>query len=92
MMIPTSLLLSFSIIGIFAIAILLTWLLPQVWYRIKNKRFKPSYEGIELAHAKQVQELELEHMRQMLMSEQKKNESLTTELKQTFDKLVSNLT
>jgi hypothetical protein len=31
-------------------------------------------------------------MRQMLMSEQKKNESLTTELKQTFDKLVSNLT
>lgn len=88
---PNELMLMLAVIGIFALCSCLLWAAPQLWYRAKHKRYKPSYEELELQHVKQLQELTVEHLNADLKAEREKSEGLATQLQDTIDKLVSKI-
>jgi len=90
-LIPNSLLIVLSMLGTIAFCCAILWSLPQLWYRIKYGKFKPSYEELELQHTKEIQELHNAHVAKDLKFERERNESLSTELKNTIKKLVDKI-
>lgn len=89
--IPSNLLLVLAALGIIALCCGLLWAMPQLWYRLKYKRFRPSYEELELRHVKEMQTLRVKHLRDDLEKEKEKSQDLASQLKDTIDKLVSKI-
>lgn len=91
MVIPSNLLMILAALGIIALCCGLLWALPQLWYKLKYKRFRPSYEEIELRHVKEMQELRVKHLRDDLDAEKQRANGLSAQLQDTIDKLVNKL-
>lgn len=89
--IPSNLLLILAALGVIACCCGLLWAMPQLWCRLKYKRFRPSYEELELRHVKEMQELHLQHLRDDLNAEKQKSQDLSSQLQDTIDKLVSKI-
>ena len=88
---PTSLLITLAAVGTIAICCAVIWAIPQIWYKTKYKRFRPSYEELELNHVKQLQVVRLEHLQSDLKKEQDRSIGLAQQLQDTIDKLVSKI-
>ena len=91
MLLPEELIITLSVIGIFTASASLLWAAPQLWYRIKYSRFRPTYEEIELKHLRQMQELKTRHLSTRLEAEQAHNRTLSDQLQDTIDKLVKRI-
>ena len=89
--IPSNLLLTLAALGVIAFCCAILWVMPQLWYRLKYKRFRPSYQEIELKHVQEKQELHLKHLRDRLDAEKQKSENLSSQLQGTIDKLVNKI-
>jgi hypothetical protein len=91
MTLPIEIVAVLAALGLIALCCAVLWAAPQLWYRIKYKRFRPTYEELELKHLRDMQELRTEHLQSNLTAEREKTEFLQSQLQETIDKIVSKL-
>lgn len=91
MVLPIELLAILACVGVFFIAGLLLWAGPHMWYRVKNKRFKPTHEELELQHVRQMHTLKNESMQTALDTEKARVKAMDDQLKETLEKLVNRI-
>ena len=91
MALPIELLGALAVVGLVAICCAILWSAPQLWYRIKYSRFKPTYEELELNHLREMQSLRTQSLQDDLEAATTRANTLDTQLQETLDKLVSKL-
>ena len=67
------------------------WILPQIVYRIKHKRYKPTIEELKIIHLKEMQKLNTKHLLENLKNANTKIANLKNQQQETLNKLVSKL-
>lgn len=89
MTLPIELIGSLACVGVFFIAGFLLWLLPQMWYRIKHDKYRPTLEELKLVHLKEIQELKLNKLEVDLSAANKRADAMSVQLEDTLQNLVS---
>ena len=86
----SSILIVLAAIGIFSIAIAITWIVPHLWHRIRGS-FKPSIEDLNRVHMKEKSDLEIQYLQRALDTERSRANALNAQLEETLEKLVSRI-